>query len=222
MKSLNRRQMAWRASLDIPPNSFVNLGIGAPELVAEFTSSDRNITFHTENGFIGMGPSPKVDEEDHELINAGKKPVTLLPGGCFFHHADSFTMIRGGHIDVCIMGAYEVSQTGDLANWSTGLDDSIPAIGGAMDLAQGAKQVFVLMNHCDRQGNPKILSECSLPLTGKGVVSIIFTDLAVMHVTPHGLLVTDIVEGLTREELQAKTGANLQFDENPKIINPPQ
>lgn len=208
-QGLSRHQIAWRAAQDIDDGSYVNLGIGMPELVANHIPKDREIVFHSENGILGMGPEPGADEVDDDLINAGKKPVTLLAGGAFFHHADSFAMVRGGHIDICVLGAFQVSAGGDLANWSTGGADAVPAVGGAMDLAAGARRVFVMTAHNTRDGGHKIVEECTLPLTGRRAVDRIFTDLAVIDVTPAGLEVREVVAGLGFDELQGRTGAPL-------------
>jgi 3-oxoadipate CoA-transferase beta subunit len=201
--------MAARVARDIPEGSYVNLGIGLPTLVANHLPKEREIFLHSENGLLGMGPAPAAGEEDYDLINAGKQPVTLLPGGAYFHHADSFAMMRGGHLDICVLGAFQVSATGDLANWHTGGADAIPAVGGAMDLAIGAKKTFVMMEHLTKQGQSKIVAQCSYPLTGIGCVSRIYTDLAVIDVTPDGLKVVEIVEGLTFDELQRLSGVPL-------------
>jgi len=180
-----------------------------PELVANYIPDGREIVFHSENGILGMGPEPGENEVDYDLINAGKKPVTMLPGGAFFHHADSFGMIRGGHIDICVLGAFQISAAGDLANWSTGGPDSVPAVGGAMDLAVGARRVFVMTDHNTKKGDAKIVEECAFPLTGPGVVDTIYTDIAVIDVTGSGLVVRDKVPGLSFDELQHRTGAAL-------------
>ena len=200
--------MASRIARDIPEGAYVNVGIGLPTLVARHLPSDREIFLHSENGLLAMGPAPSDDNVDPDLVDAGKQPVTLLPGGAFFHHADSFAMMRGGHIDICVMGAYQVSATGDLANWHAGAPDAIPAVGGAMDLAAGAKQVFVMMDHLTKTGECKIVERCSYPLTGIGCVSRIYTDLAVIDVTSGGLRVREIAEGLSFERLQELTGKN--------------
>lgn len=209
MKGWTREEMARRVAEDIPDGAYVNLGIGIPELVAQSVPRDREFIFQTENGLLGMGPSPPPGEEDPELVNAGKKAVTAIPGAAFFHHADSFTMIRGGHIDVCVLGAMQVSERGDLANWSTGEADAIPAVGGAMDLVAGVKRIFVVTEHTTKTGQPKIVAECTYPLTGRAVVDRIYTNLAVIDVTPEGLAVRDIAPGVTLDELQAVTGAGL-------------
>jgi 3-oxoadipate CoA-transferase, beta subunit len=209
MQKWTREQMAQRVARDIPDGAVVNLGIGLPTLVANHLPRDREVVLHSENGVIGMGPAPAKGAEDYDLINAGKQPVTLLPGGCFFHHADSFAMMRGGHLDVCVLGAFQVSANGDLANWHTGAPDAIPAVGGAMDLAIGAKKTYVMMEHTTKSGESKIVARCSYPLTGIGCVSRIYTDLAVIDVTPRGLEVIDCVEGLSFDELQEVTSVPL-------------
>ncbi|HVO89453.1 MAG TPA: 3-oxoacid CoA-transferase subunit B [Casimicrobiaceae bacterium] len=205
MNRYTREQMAARVAQDFPNGAYVNLGIGLPTTVANFLPKDREIILHTENGLLGMGPAPEPGAEDPDLINAGKQPVTALPGASFFHHADSFAMMRGGHLDFCVLGAFQVSQTGDLANWHTGAPDAIPAVGGAMDLAIGAKHVYVMMEHLTKKGEAKIVPRCGYPLTGIGCVSRIFTDLAVIDVTAAGLQVIEIVDGLSFEELQRLT-----------------
>jgi len=209
MKRYSRDQIAARVARDIPEGAYVNLGIGAPTLVANHLPHDRDIFLHSENGVLGMGPAPAKGDEDGDLINAGKQPVTLLPGGSFFHHADSFAMMRGGHLDFCVLGAFQVSVRGDLANWHTGAPDAIPAVGGAMDLAIGARRVYVMMDHLTRSGESKIVANCTYPLTGLACVNRIFTDLAVIDVTPRGLEVLEIVDGLRFDELQRLTGVPL-------------
>jgi len=212
MKPLNRNQIAARVARDIPEGAYVNLGIGLPTLVANHIPKDREIILHSENGVLGIGPRPAPGEEDEDLIDAGKSPVTLLTGGAFFHHADSFGMIRGGHIDICVLGAFQVSAGGDIANWHTGEPDAIPAVGGAMDLAAGAKQVFVTMEHLTKQGESKIVERCSYPLTGVRCVKRIYTDLAVIDVRPDGLHLVEIVaEGLSFDELQRLNGVPLRY-----------
>ena len=212
MQRLTRDQMAARVARDIPDGACVNLGIGLPTLVANHLPKNREILLQSENGVIGMGPAPAAGEEDYDLINAGKEPVTLLPGGVFFHHADSFGMMRGGHLDICVLGAFQVSLTGDLANWHTGAPDAIPAVGGAMDLAIGAKQVFVMMDHLTKSGQSKIVDRCTYPLTGVACVNRIYTDLAVLDVTPDGLRVREMADGLSFEELCRLTGVPLLFE----------
>nr|WP_315249806.1 CoA transferase subunit B [uncultured Duganella sp.] len=205
-----RDQMAARVAQDIQEGAYVNLGIGLPTKVANYLPTDREVFLHSENGLLGMGPAPAAGEEDDDLINAGKQPVTLLTGGAYFHHADSFAMMRGGHLDICVLGAFQVSAKGDLANWHTGAPDAIPAVGGAMDLALGAKQVFVMMEHQTKTGESKIVEACSYPLTAMTCVSRIYTDMAVLDVTPDGLVVREMAPGLTFEALQAATAAPLK------------
>ena len=208
MQRLTRDQMAARVARDIPEGSYVNLGIGLPTLVGNHLPADREIFLHSENGLLGMGPAPAPGAEDYDLINAGKQPVTLRPGGAYFHHADSFAMMRGGHLDICVLGAFQVSVSGDLANWHTG-GDAIPAVGGAMDLAIGAKRTFVMMEHLTKSGESKIVERCTYPLTGIGCVSRIYTDLAVLDVTPRGLTLVEVFNGLDPAELQRLTGVPL-------------
>ena len=207
--ALNRRQIAWRIAQEIDDGSYVNLGIGMPEMVANYVPENREIVFHSENGLLGMGSIPNIGEEDGDLINAGKKPITLLEGGSYFNHSDSFAMIRGGHLDLCVLGAFQISRKGDLANWATLDNSKPPGVGGAMDLAVGAKKVFAMTEHCTKKGHPKIMEECSYPLTGKGVVNTIFTDLAVIEVTNGGLVVKEKVSDISFTELQGKTDAPL-------------
>jgi 3-oxoadipate CoA-transferase beta subunit len=209
MKRLTHQQLAARVARDVPEGAYVNLGIGLPTMVANHLPRDKEIFLHSENGILGMGPAPAPGEEDPDLINAGKQPITLLPGGSYFHHADSFAMIRGGHLDICVLGAFEVSVSGDLANWHTGAADAIPAVGGAMDLAIGARKLFVMMEHLNRQGRSKIVERCSMPLTAIGCVDRIYTDLAVIEVLPGGLQVRELVEGISFAELQRLTGVPL-------------
>ena len=210
MKKLDRNQMAARVARDIPDGSVVNLGIGLPTLVGDHLPKGREIILHSENGVLGMGPAPPSGQEDYDLINAGTQPVTLLPGGAYFHHADSFAMMRGGHLDVCVLGAFQVSARGDLANWHTGAPNAIPAVGGAMDLAVGAKKVLVMMEHLTKEGKSKIVERCTYPLTGARCVDRIYTDLAVIDVKPDGLHVIETVEGLSFDELQRLTGVPLK------------
>src|SRR6195256_210880 len=202
MQRLTRAQMAVRVARDIPEGAYVNLGIGLPTLVANHLPRDREIFLHSENGLLGMGPAPAPGEEDPDLINAGKQPVTLLPGGAYFHHGDSFAMMRGGHLDICVLGAFQVSASGDLANWHTGEADAIPAVGGAMDLAVGAKQTWVMMDLLTKKGESKVVAQCSYPLTGIGCVKRIYSDVATLACTPHGLQLIDAVEGLSHAQLQ--------------------
>jgi 3-oxoadipate CoA-transferase beta subunit len=209
MNKWTREQMAARVAQDIPDGAVVNLGIGLPTVVANYLPKDREVILHSENGVIGMGPAPAKGEEDYDLINAGKQPVTLLPGGCFFHHADSFAMMRGGHLDVCVLGAFQVSVAGDLANWHTGAPDAIPAVGGAMDLAIGAKKTYVMMEYLTKSGESKLVSVCSYPLTGVGCVSRIYTDLAVFDLDQGRATVIDIVDGLSFDELQKMSSVPL-------------
>ena len=204
-----REQMAARSAQDIPNGSYVNLGIGIPELVARYVPEGREFIYHTENGLLGMGPSPAEEEIDRDLINAGKKYVTAVPGAAYFHHADSFSMIRGGHIDVCVLGAMQVAANGDLANWSTGEPGAIPAVGGAMDLVQGVKCIFVITKHTTRDGVPKLVESCSYPLTGVGVVSRVYTDLAVIDLTGGGFQVVELAPGVTFGEVESLTAATI-------------
>jgi 3-oxoadipate CoA-transferase, beta subunit len=199
-------QLAVRVALDMPDGAYVNLGIGMPTLVANHIGGGREIILHSENGILGMGPAPKAGEEDYDLINAGKQPVTLLAGGAFFHHSDSFAMMRGGHLDICVLGAFQVSATGDLANWSTGEPGSIPAVGGAMDLAIGAKQTWVMMDLLTKKGESKLVRECTYPLTGIGCVSRVYSDLATFECSPQGLKLIDKVDGLEMAELERLVG----------------
>jgi 3-oxoadipate CoA-transferase beta subunit len=203
--------LARRVAADIPDGSYVNLGIGLPTLVADVVGPDKEIVYHSENGILGMGPAPAPGTGDPELINAGKQPVTLLPGGAFFHHTDAFMMMRGGHIDVTVLGAFQVSERGDLANWITDVATMPPAVGGAMDLAVGAQRVLVMTTHVTREGRPKLLPRCSFPLTAAGVVDRVYTDLAVLDVTPEGFVVLEMAPGLTAAELQGLTAARLSF-----------
>ncbi|MFN3549461.1 MAG: 3-oxoacid CoA-transferase subunit B [Mesorhizobium sp.] len=205
---LTNAQIAWRAAQDLPDGAYVNLGIGFPEMIATFKPEGREVTYHTENGILDFGEAPPAGEEDWDLINAGKKAVTLNPGASFFHHADSFAMVRGGHLDVAVLGAYEVAETGDLANWSTG-PGSVPAVGGAMDLVHGAKQVWVVTDHVTKKGEPKLLERCRLPLTGVGCVTTIYTSLAVIDVIDKRFVLREKLPSISLEELQAVTGATL-------------
>jgi 3-oxoadipate CoA-transferase, beta subunit len=209
MNAYTRRSkdaLARRVAQDIHDGAIVNLGIGMPTLVANHIPPQREVILHSENGVIGMGPAPAEGQEDFDLINAGKQPVTLRPGGCFFHHADSFAMMRGGHIDICVLGAFQVSATGDLANWHTGEAGAIPAVGGAMDLATGARATWVMMDLLDKSGRSKVVSACTYPLTGVACVRRIYSDLATLECTPQGLRLVDLVEGLSLEALSGLIG----------------
>ena len=202
-------QVAARVAQDIPEGATVNLGIGMPTLVANHIPSSREVLLHSENGILGMGPAPAAGDEDYDLINAGKQPVTLLQGGAYFHHADSFAMMRGGHLDICVLGAFQVSSTGDLANWSTGEAGSIPAVGGAMDLAIGARQTWVMMDLLTKQGVSKVVEQCSYPLTGIGCVKRIYSELATLACTPQGLKLIDKVDGLEHAALEKIIGLSI-------------
>ncbi len=208
---LTRTEMAWRVAQDIPDGSYVNLGIGLPTLVGDHVPEGREVIYHSENGILGVGPAPEPGTGDPELINAGKQPVTLLPGGCYMHHTDSFMIMRGGHLDISVLGAFQVSATGDLANWATDDEFFPPAVGGAMDLAVGARSILVLTTHTTPQGEPKLMERCSYPLTAAGVVDRIYTDLAVLDVTGGGLLVRELVPGCSPAQLQELTAARLRF-----------
>jgi 3-oxoadipate CoA-transferase beta subunit len=209
MIRMNRDQMAARVARDIPEGAYVNLGIGLPTTVANYLPADREILLQSENGLLGMGPAPAPGEEDWDLINAGKQAVTLLAGGAYFHHADSFAMMRGGHIDICVLGAFQVSVRGDLANWHTGEPGAIPAVGGAMDLAIGAKQTFVMMDLLTKQGESKLVEACTYPVTGLACVSRVYTDLAVFEISATGARVLETVEGLSLDTLRDLTGLAL-------------
>ena len=201
-----KEQLAQRVARDIHDGAYVNLGIGMPTLVANHLPAGIEVVLHSENGILGMGPAPATGHEDYDLINAGKQPVTLLPGGAFFHHADSFAMMRGGHLDICVLGAFQVSATGDLANWHTGEPDAIPAVGGAMDLAIGAKQTWVMMDLLTKKGESKVVESCTYPLTGIACVKRIYSDLATLACTPQGLMLIDKVDGLSHTELEQLVG----------------
>ena len=209
-KARTKQEVAHRVAQDIPEGAYVNLGIGQPTLVANFIPREREVILQSENGILGMGPAPAAGDEDFDLINAGKQPVTLLKGGAFFHHADSFAMMRGGHIDICVMGAFQVSANGDLANWSTGEEGAIPAVGGAMDLAAGAKETWVMMDLLTKKGESKLVSACTYPLTGISCVSRVYADLATLACTPEGLKLIDIVDGLSVQDLSAMIGLPIQ------------
>lgn len=205
-----KQELAQRVAQDIFDGAYVNLGIGQPTLVANYLPEGMEVVLHSENGILGMGQAPLTGEEDYDLINAGKQPVTLLAGGAYFHHADSFAMMRGGHLDISVLGAFQVSATGDLANWSTGEAGAIPAVGGAMDLAVGAKQTWVMMDLLTKKGESKVVNECSYPLTGLGCVKRIYSDLATLECSPEGLKLIDKVEGLSHDELQQLIGLTVQ------------
>ena len=220
IRPLSPTDVARRIARDILDGSYVNLGIGLPTLVADVVGPDKEIVYHSENGVLGMGPAPAPGEEDPELINAGKQPVTLLPGGSFFHHTDAFMIMRGGHLDVSVLGAFQVSQTGDLANWATDEAAMPPAVGGAMDLAVGARRVLVMTTHTTRDGRPKLLPACTYPLTAAAVVDRVYTDLAVLDVGPEGFVVREVAPGVTPEGLQAVTGARLRFAPDLTVVHP--
>ncbi len=212
MKRITRDQIAERVARDIPEGAIVNLGIGLPTKVANYLPADKDIFLQSENGILGMGPAPAPGEEDYDLVNAGKQPVTILPGGSYFHHADSFAMMRGGHLDICVLGAFQVSRFGDLANWSTGEPDAIPAVGGAMDLAAGARDVFVMMELQTKEGVSKLVDHCTYPLTGLNCVSRVYTEVAVFQIEPGGVVrVVDDMAGAGQEELRRMTGLDLVF-----------
>ena len=208
-KRRTKEELALRVTQNIPEGAYVNLGIGQPTLVANFIPEEREVILQSENGILGMGPAPMAGDEDFDLINAGKQPVTLLKGGAFFHHADSFAMMRGGHLDICVLGAFQVSEKGDLANWSTGEQGAIPAVGGAMDLAVGAKQTWVMMDLLTKKGESKVVSTCSYPLTGIGCVSRIYSDLATLSCGPDGLGLIDIIDGLDVSTLSELIGVSV-------------
>ncbi len=210
MERMSREAMAARVARDIPEGAYVNLGIGLPTMVANFLPKERDVFLQSENGLLGMGPAPAEEDIDWELINAGKQPVTLLAGGAYFHHADSFAMMRGGHIDICVLGAFQVAVNGDLANWHTGEAGAIPAVGGAMDLAIGAKRTFVMMDLLTKQGTSKLVTACTYPLTGLGCVSRVYTDLAVFDVGVDGASVIEVTPGMTIDRLREITGVSLR------------
>lgn len=208
-RPLDRQQMAARVARDIPEGWYVNLGIGVPTLVADHIPDDREVVIHSENGLLGMGPAPAPGQVDPWLINAGKQHVTLRKGGSFFHHGDSFAMIRGGHLDLCVLGAFEVAANGDLANWAVPGGDTAPAVGGAMDLAVGAKRVWVVMEHVTKDGRPRLVERCTYPLTAAGVVSRVYTNLAVIDVTGAGFVLRELAPGFDFATVQDATGARL-------------
>jgi 3-oxoadipate CoA-transferase beta subunit len=221
MTGLTREQMAWRAAQDLMEGDYVNLGIGIPTLAASYVPPGREVIFHSENGILGMGPKPEAGKEDPNMVDAGKNKTTLVPGGCFVHHADAFLMIRGGHLDVSLLGAFEVSEKGDLANWTTEDPAFPPGVGGAMDLAVGAKSIRVIMDHTSRRGEPRILRACTYPLTAAGCVKRIYTNLAVIDVTPQGLSVSEMIAGMTLEKLQTLTEPKLRLASDWRELAPP-
>jgi 3-oxoadipate CoA-transferase, beta subunit len=222
VKLLSRRQMAWRAAQDIADGTYVNLGIGLPTMVSDYIPSGREIVFHSENGILGMGAAPKPGEEDKDLINAGKGLTTIVPGGVFFHHNDAFLMIRGGHLDLALLGAFEVAENGDLANWTTEDPDFPPGVGGAMDLAAGAREVRVLVEHTTKDGRPRIRKRCGYPLTAPHCVKRVYTNLAVLDITPDGVVVREMVEGLDLAGLQERTEARLRLANDWKRLEVPE
>jgi 3-oxoadipate CoA-transferase beta subunit len=221
MMNLTRQQIAWRVAQDIPACSYVNLGSGMPIMVAEHVPHGREVIFHSENGLLGVGPRQTREPFDRNLINAGNMPVTLLPGGAFFHHGDSFVMVRGGHIDITVLGAYQVAANGDLANWDLPQGRKAPAVGGAMDLAVGAKQVFVMMEYFAKDGTCKIVPECTLPLTGQGCVTTIYTDIAVLDLVDDRVVLRELIEGITLQTLQAETEVELIVSTQLKLLQAP-
>lgn len=218
---LTNAQIAWRAAQDLPDGAYVNLGIGFPEMIAKFKPKGREVTYHTENGILDFGEAPPAGEEDWDLINAGKKAVTLNPGAAFFHHADSFAMVRGGHLDVAVLGAYQVAENGDLANWSTGAG-SVPAVGGAMDLVHGARQVWVVTDHVTKKREPKLLETCTLPLTGVGCITTVYTSLAVIDIVDKRFVLREKLPSISLDELQAVTGARLVTGDTISELNVPE
>ncbi|MBO6537831.1 MAG: CoA transferase subunit B [Rhizobiaceae bacterium] len=218
---LTNAQIAWRAAQDLPDGSYVNLGIGFPEMIAKFKPKGREVIYHTENGVLDFGEAPPAGEEDWDLINAGKKAITLNAGASFFHHADSFAMVRGSHLDVAVLGAYQVAENGDLANWSTG-PGSVPAVGGAMDLVHGAKQIWVVTDHVTKKGEPKLLKKCALPLTGVGCVTTVYTSLAVFDIVDKRFVLRDKLPSVSLEELQAVTEAQIVVNGTPGDLNVPE
>lgn len=222
VKRLTKTQIAFRAAQDVADGDYVNLGIGVPTLIANYVSPTKEVVFHSENGILGMGPAPAPGAEDLDLMNAGKQPVTLLPGGCYFNSADAFSMMRGGHLSKVFLGAFQVSETGDLANWATDDKTAVPAVGGAMDLAAGVADLRVLMEHVTRDGRSRVLRQCTFPLTARAAVKRLYTDLAVIDVTGDGLVVREMVEGLGFDELQKLTEAPLQMDENVIVLQRPE
>src|SRR6201746_664293 len=219
---LPREQMAWRAAQDLPEGAYVNLGIGIPTLAASYVPEGREVIFHSENGILGLGPKAEPGKEDPYMVDAGKNKTTLVAGGCFVHHADSFLIIRGGHLDVSLLGAFEVSEAGDLANWTTEDPAFPPGVGGAMDLAVGAKAIRIIMEHTSKSGEPRILKRCTYPLTAAKCVKRIYTNLAVIDVTPRGLVVREMIAGMTLEKLQALTEPKLQLADDWRVLAAPE
>ena len=219
--ALSNAQIAWRAAQDIEDGSYVNLGIGFPEMIAKFQPEGRDVTYHTENGVLGFGKAPLEGEEDWDLINAGKKAITLNPGASFFHHADSFAMVRGGHLDLAVLGAYQIAQNGDLANWRVG-SKGVPAVGGAMDLVHGAKRVAVVTDHVTKDGKPKLVEACTFPLTGVACVTRVYTSLAVVDIEDGKFILREKMPGMTMAQLQAVTGATLHVDGDVADLNVPE
>jgi len=219
---LKREQISWRAAQDIEDGSYVNLGIGMPTLIANYVDKEKEIIYHSENGILGVGPAPKKGEKDDNLINAGKFPVTILKGGCFFDSSYSFAMMRGGHLDMVFLGAFQVAENGDLANWITDSSLILPSVGGSMDLAVGCSDVRVLMNHTTNDGQPKLLKKCVYPLTAKNVVKRIYSDVAVIDIDSKGFIVKEMIEGITKEDLQKLSGAELRFADDAKTLIAPE
>lgn len=217
---LSNAQIAWRAAQDLQDGAYVNLGIGFPEMIAKFQPEGRDVIYHTENGILGFGEAPPQGEEDWDLINAGKKAVTLNKGAAFFHHADSFAMVRGGHLDLAVLGAYQIAQNGDLANWSTG-KGGVPAVGGAMDLVHGAKNVAVVTDHVTKRGEPKLLERCTMPLTGLGCVTRIYTSLAVVDIGEPGFILREKLSEISMDDLQSVTGGELHLEGEPDVLSVP-
>ncbi len=222
MQSLSRHQIAWRAAQDLQEGTYVNLGLGMPTLIANYKPADRDLMFHSENGIVGVGPVARENEEDPDFVDAGSQKITLNPGAALFDSSMAFAMIRGGHLDVTLLGGFEVSETGDLANWDAKMTHKGQLVGGAMDLVTGAKSVRVTMQHTTKEGAPRLVETCSYPLTGVGTVDRVYTDLAVVDVTPEGFLVREIVDGLSREALQAKSGARLNFAADCGVLSAPE
>lgn len=220
---MTRRQVAWLAAQEIPNGSYVNLGIGYPEMIADYVPNDKTVIYHSENGILGFGPIPAEQSDiNYDLINAGKKPISLLPGGCFFDQAMSFAMIRGGHLDICFLGAMQVAENGDIANWNTGSPEAIPAVGGAMDLVTGVKNIIVLTDHTTKNGKPKLVEKCHFPLTGRAAVSKVYTNLGVFHITKKGFVLTKIAPGIEVDLVSKLTDANVYIDKSLETLAPPR